>query len=106
VKSSAIHKGEEMKRTLFIILSVVVVFFMIGITLARLYSEIGNTFSTISVDLPGSVVARHESYFEGPGKRKSLHQKRLLQLLILLTATAQGSLLRNGSSSRTPTWPL
>ncbi len=55
-----------MKRTLFIILSVVVVFFMIGITLARLTGpKIGNTFSTISAELPGSGGGAPEGYFEG-----------------------------------------
>jgi hypothetical protein len=42
-----------MKRTLFIILSVVVVFILIGITFVRLTSpRIGQTFSTISGELP------------------------------------------------------
>ncbi|RPJ27390.1 MAG: DUF4349 domain-containing protein [Chloroflexi bacterium] len=43
-----------MKRTLFIILSVVVVFLIIGITFTRLTGpRIGNTFNTISKELPG-----------------------------------------------------
>ncbi len=43
-----------MKRTLFIILSVVVVFLVIGISFARLTGpRIGNTFNTISNALPG-----------------------------------------------------
>lgn len=55
-----------MKRTLFIILSVVVVFFMVGITLARLTGpKMGNTFSTISAELPGSGGGAPEGYFEG-----------------------------------------
>ena len=43
-----------MKRTLFIILSVVAVFLLIGITFTRLTSpKIGQTFNTISNELPG-----------------------------------------------------
>jgi hypothetical protein len=43
-----------MKRTLFIILSVVAVFLLIGITFTRLTSpKIGQTFSTIGNQLPG-----------------------------------------------------
>jgi Domain of unknown function (DUF4349) len=44
-----------MKRTLFIILSVVVIFLLIGITFVRLTSpRVGQTFSTISNALPGA----------------------------------------------------
>jgi len=44
-----------MKRTLFIVLSVVVVFLLIGITFVRLTTpRVGQTFSTISNALPGA----------------------------------------------------
>lgn len=43
-----------MKRTLFIILSVVVVFLFFGISVTRLFGpRVGQTFSTISSELPG-----------------------------------------------------
>ena len=58
-----------MKRTLFIILSVVAVFLVIGITFTRLTSpKIGQTFSTISSELPGE----EQSYGLGGGAAPAL----------------------------------
>jgi hypothetical protein len=53
MKSSDIHKGEEMKRTLFIILSVVVVFLIIGVVFTGLLGpRSANTFSSVSYGSP------------------------------------------------------
>jgi flagellar basal body-associated protein FliL len=50
VKSSNIHKGEEMKRTLFIILAVVAVFLIIGISFTTMVSQRGANSESISRD--------------------------------------------------------
>src|SRR5215470_17485215 len=56
MKSLYFHEGEKtMKRTLFIILAVVAVFLVIGVTFTPLTSpKIGQTFSAIGNQLPGS----------------------------------------------------
>jgi hypothetical protein len=60
-----------MKRTLFIILSVVAVVLIVGLSLARLTGpRIGNTFSTISASLPGDEFGYGGGAPDGPALKE------------------------------------